>query len=734
MFGRKPDLGHYPFLKHLKKRRVKTPTTIQIEAVECGAASLKMILDTYGLFLSLERLRYECDVTRDGSKANNIAHAARRFGLDAKGFKKELAELVDIKLPVIIFWNFNHFLVLEGFDRTKVYLNDPALGRRVLSWQEFDEGYTGVVLTFEKTPAFKQEGKKQNLWDLAKERILSSRAEIVFFFAAGFIFVILNLITPVFAKVYIDKYLLLGMDDWAKPLIFAMAVTALVHLVLNYIQQYYLNLFDLKLYAMETSRFCQKVLRLPYLFFTQRMPGEVSQRMLVAPGIASELSFSLVSFFTAALSLILFGAIMLVYNPLLGACIIAISAVGVLVANANASRLTEISQKIAVEQGKLFGACAASTESIKTIKAMGGEGSAFEVIAGYQAKLTNSMQKAVFYTQWVNIVSNFLKFFAIALVFILGGRSIIQGEMTIGMLIAFQSFMHTFMHSSDSIVSIFLKAQHIKGNIYRVDDVLKQNEDPLLLEQEKVSAKGVKRLEGAIEFKSVAFSYTSHGRNLLEDFSLSVKPGERVAFVGPSGCGKSTLLKIASGLLRPVSGAIDYDGRELGAVNHHVFAYSTGIIDQDIMIFDGSFKDNITMWNENISDSDIVAAAKDAQLHPIIMAYPQGYEAKLEAGGENLSGGQKQRVDIARALAKNPTILFMDEATSALDVVTERKIDEAIQKRGCTSLIVAHRLSTIKNADKIVVMKRGRIVQVGTHEELIGEEEGFYYALMAAET
>ncbi|WP_395166623.1 cysteine peptidase family C39 domain-containing protein [Francisella salimarina] len=720
----------YSFVEAVKPKRVRTPTTIQIEAVECGAAALKMILDYYKCFVSIDDLRYSCDVSRDGSKASNIVYTAREYGFESGGLKCELENIVDIELPAIIFWNFNHYVVLEGFNKKFVYLNDPAMGKRRVTWREFDEGFTGVVLTFKPEVSTHRQGKKQSILSSAEQRLRNSYKEIIFFILIGLIGVLLELIWPIYAKTFIDDYLVKGKKDWALPLLWLMSFTALFYIMISYFKSYLLIKFDLKMYTLETSTFIRKLIRLPYRFFTQRDSGEVIQRLTLAPDIAKSVSFSVVQIVLSVISVITFLSIMFLYNFHLTIIVILFSTVVMTVNLLFAGKIADLSQRVAVDMGKYFGATTANISSINTLKAMGGELEAFGKIAGYQTRLSNSSQNLSFYNTMISIFDQSQLYLLMAIVFYFGGLSIMNAEMSIGMLIAYQSFMHSYSSSFNSAVGVYRSLKAMKGNLLRVDDVLAQKEDSLLTSQEKSIAKTYEKLDGAIELKNIDFGHTNRGPLLFENLSLTIEPGEIIALVGGSGSGKSTILKMIGGIVAPKSGQISIGGCPIETINRDIFGASVGIVDQDIMIFDGTVYDNITMWNKFANQDDVESAIKDACFDQIVESLSNGLYTRMEKGGGNLSGGQNQRLEIARALVSRPSILLLDEATSALDEATEKLVNDAIVARKCTTVISAHRPSSFIFADRILVFDNGNLVQIGKHDDLVKDKDGLYYSLV----
>jgi len=720
----------------LKARHRQTPTVMQMEAVECGPASLAMILGYHGKFVSLEELRLKCGVTRDGSKASNVLKTARSYGLIARGFKKEPADLRSMPMPVIVFWNFNHFLVIDAFRDGKVFLNDPALGPRVVSEDEFDQSFTGVVLTFEPGPEFVRGGVQPSVITALKKRFVGLEPALAFLVLVGLAAVIPGMIIPIFSSVFIDKFLVSGMDSWIKPLLIGMALTAALRFALSWIESYYLLRVQTMIALASASKFFWHVLRLPVEFYTQRSPGEISSRVAINDRVAGLLSGDLAHALLNAIQAVFFVALMFYYDVLLTLVSVAVVGINLVVMRLIARRMTDVSQKLAIDAGKVLGASMNGLAIMETIKSSGGEPGFFAKWAGYQAKYVNTEQQLARVGMVIGSVPQFLTTLTSMLVLGIGGMRVMDGHLSIGMLVAFQSLVASFTGPVNALVGLGAKIQEVKGDMNRLDDVMQYPEDPAFAATSPSLAQGhapadAPKLEGHVNLHNVTFGYARADAPLVENFDLSVKPGERVAIVGPSGCGKSTVSKLVMGLFQPWSGELFFDGRPREAYGRYELANSLALVDQDIVLFKGTIRDNLTMWDESISESDMLQAAKDACIHDVILARPGGYDSQIEEGGSNLSGGQRQRLEIARALATNPRILVLDEATSALDAKTEKQIDDNLRRRGCACIIIAHRLSTIRDVGETIVLSSGHVVERGTHEELVSIPDGFYARLIA---
>jgi NHLM bacteriocin system ABC transporter peptidase/ATP-binding protein len=714
-------------------RRVQTPTILQMEAVECGAAALAIILAHYGTWIPLEELRHECGVSRDGSKASNVLKAARKYGLDAKGYKYEsIAKLFELDLPVILFWNFNHFLVLEGYKGGKVYLNDPAQGPRQVTLQELDGSYSGVVLTFKPGEDFQKAGAPPDMVPALRRRLVGLEPALLFTILCGLFLVVPGLVAPTFTRIFIDDFLV-GDQGWMlKPLLFAMGLTVVIQAILTWLQKYYLLRLETRLSLSTSSTFFNHILRLPAAYFGQRFAGEIGSRVLINDNVARVVSGKLATTVIDSAMTVFYAILMLFYDVPLTLTVIVIALMNAGAVKLAARARTDASRRLMMDKGKLMGTAMNGLRMIETLKATGSEGEFFSRWAGYYAKAVNTEQALQVLAQTSSMVPPFVQTASTAAVLILGGLKVMDGGLTVGMLVAYQTLLNSFTRPLSTLVQFGSTLQELQADMNRLDDVLRYPQDAQYAQAGKPSPFDRKtvKLEGRVELKGVTFGYSPLDPPLIEDFSIAVEPGRRVALVGASGSGKSTVAKLVSGLYKPWGGEVLFDGVRREDLPREMIVNSLGMVDQEVFLFGGSVADNVTMWDSTIPLSRVSQACRDAAIDAVIEGREGTYQSPVQEGGGNFSGGQCQRLEIARALVGEPTIIILDEATSALDPTTEVWIDESMRRRGCTGIIIAHRLSTIRDCDEIVVLERGRIVQRGTHDEM-KDVEGPYRNLIA---
>ncbi len=709
--------------------RVKVPTVLQMEATECGAASLAMVLAYYGMWVPLEKLRAECGVNRDGSKASNVVRAAVARNMDAQGFSftvDELLGLMDENLfPLIIHWEFNHFVVLEGIVGDTVYLNDPAMGRRTVTLAEFRTSFTGVTIYMVPGENFKKEGHRYNVFTDIMSKLMEDKWTAAFIIILQFCAIIPGLASPVMSQIFMDEILTGKHRDWMFNFCLAMTASFLLTGMMGWLRAVVLTRWQTKLTLADSSSYFWHLLRLPMQFFHQRYAAEVAGRVGFNADIAGVLSGPAA---TAALDLlvaIFYLLLLLQYNVTLTLIGVAFCSVEIIMFFALRRRMTDLNMRIQQDSGKAYGVSMNGLRMIETIKANGDEGDFFTKWAGYETRVLAVTQETSLWSMSVNLLPTLLSGVNSALIMTIGGFSIMDGTLTAGMFTAFQQLMGSFQAPVNALVGLGSTLQNTEMQMQRLNDVRRYEIDSLNFpaeEEEKKKSFPRSRLSGAVDMTGVAFGYSPLEAPLLSDFNLHAAPGDWIAVVGASGSGKSTLAKIVTGIYEEWRGTVAFDGVKRRDLPRTVVINSLASVDQDITMISGTVAENIALFDKSVRRQDIQQAAMDACIHEDIMKLPGGYEAQVAEGGVNFSGGQRQRLEIARALATNPAILILDEATSALDPLTEKSVLDNIRHRGCTCIIVAHRLSTIRDCDEIIMLDHGTIVERGTHVDMMAND------------
>ena len=709
--------------------RVKVPTILQMEATECGAASLSMILAHYKLWLPLEKLRQECGVNRDGSKASCVIRAARNRGCNANGYRWKADRLKEVgKFPLIIHWEFNHFVVLEGIKGDTVYLNDPAMGRRTVKWEDFRTSYTGVALDIVPNENFKPEGRRYNIFKAVAEKLAQDKWAVLFILLLNLGMIIPGLASPVFSQIFLDDILTRKHPDWMFNFCLAMTVSWVVCGTMTWLQAVILTKWQRKLTLADSSSFFWHLLRLPMQFFNQRYAAEVASRVSFNESIAGVLSGPAATAVLNLLVAIFYLLLLLQYNVTLTIIGVFFSSVDIIIFFALRRHLTDLNMKIQQDAGKGYGVTMNGLMMIETIKANGNEADFFSKWAGYKAKVLSASQDAALWQMTATIIPTLLGGINGALIMTLGGFSIMDGAMTAGMFMAFQNLMGSFQAPVGALLSLGSTLQSTEMQMQRLDDVRRYEIDDLNCREEEVSDH-VDRLNGDLELREIDFGYSPLEKPLLSKFSLHIEPGHWVAVVGESGSGKSTVAKVVTGIYEEWSGEVRFDGKLRREIPRAAIVNSVAAVDQDIFQITGTVTENLTLFDSSIEKAEVIRAAKDACIHEDILQLEKGYDSQVSEGGLNFSGGQRQRLEIARALAINPSLLILDEATSALDPMTEQIVLENIRRRGCSCLIVAHRLSTIRDCDEIIVLEHGEVMERGTHKEMM-KHDGPYRRLI----
>ncbi|MER6038642.1 NHLP family bacteriocin export ABC transporter peptidase/permease/ATPase subunit [Streptomyces sp. NPDC001835] len=709
---------------------VRTPTVLQMEAVECGAASLAMVLGHYGRHVPLEELRIACGVSRDGSRASNLLKAARGYGLTAKGMQMDLAALAEVKAPAVLFWEFNHYVVYDGmgrrFGRRGVYINDPAKGRRFVPMEEFDGSFTGVVLVMEPGGDFTRGGRRPGVLGAMPARLRGTAGTLPAAVLASLLLVAVGAAVPALSRTYIDMFLIGGQTSLLGVLFASMATCVALTLVLTWLQQ--ANLLHGRIISstLSSARFLRHLLRLPVTFFSQRSPADLVQRLQSNDQVAETLARDLAAAGVDAIVVVLYAVLLYTYDPQLtfvgiGAALLNVVAMR-LVVRLRATRTA----KLRADTARLTNTSYSGLQLIETMKATGGEDGYFRKWAGQHATTLEEQQRLGVPSAWLGVVAPTLATLNSALILWIGGMRAVEGHISVGLLVAFQALVTRFTAPLTRLNGVAGRIQDFAADVARLKDVENFQADPLYA---RPGSGDTRRLHGHIELENVTFGYSPLDQPLLTGFDLTVGPGRQVALVGGSGSGKSTVSRLISGLYTPWDGVIRIDGRRLEDIPRGALAASVSFVDQDVFLFEGSIRDNVALWDPSIPDEAVIEALRDAALYDVVTRRPGGIHSMVEQDGRNFSGGQRQRLEIARALVRRPSILVLDEVTSALDAETELVVMDNLRRRGCACVVIAHRLSTVRDSDEIVVLEHGTVVERGRHEELVARG-GAYAALV----
>ena len=714
----------------------KVPVVMQLEALECGAACLTMVMAYYGKWIPLEQVREDCDVSRDGTNAGNIAKAARAYGFDARGFLYGTKKLKKKgKFPCIIHWEFNHFVVLCGFKKGKVYINDPARGDIIISEQEFDKAFTGVTVVITPGQEYEPSGNPRSMIAFAKKRMKGAGPAAVFVAIITSVTSIGAIALAGFSRFFMDELLPGRNPSLVGYFMAALIILTIVQIVAAWIAALYSLRISGKFAAVGNATYFWHVLQLPMRFFSQRMAGDIEQRRQANANIAYLLVNTFAPLVVNTVMMIFYLGVMLSYSVTMAAIGIGAVGVNVCVAYFVSTKRINITRVMMCDESKLYAATASGIEMIETIKSSGAENSFFARWSGYEASVNSQRVKFAGLDTRLGKVPAFVMELVYDIVLLMGVFLMIKGEFTSGMVLAFQGFLSQFLLPAQSLITAGQRLQEMRTQMERIDDVMEYPKDPIL---ERTASSGMegksssRKLSGRLEMKNVTFGYSKLSPPLIKDFNLTLEKGKSVALVGGSGCGKSTLSRLISGLYRPWVGQILFDGKPVTEIDRDLFTSSVAVVNQDIILFNDTIANNIKMWDNSIEDFEMILAARDAQIHEEIMKRNGGYSYKLRDDGADFSGGQRQRIEIARVLAQDPTIIIMDEVTSALDAQTEYDVVSSIKERGITTIVVAHRLSTIRDCDEIIVLDNGKVAERGTHDELMAMD-GLYAKLETSE-
>lgn len=723
-------------LSKLKKPaivKIKTPLIIQMENVECGAAALTSVMAYYKKIVPLEETRVACGVSRNGVNSHNITIAAQQYGFDTEIYSMEVEDLYTIAPPYIIHWEFNHFVTVEGYTKQYFYINDPAIGYRKISLADFDKSFTGIMIEIRPGKNFQPSGKNPSLLKSVLSRLSGARSAIIFLVLLGITMVIPGLLLPVYTKIFVDEILVAKLHSWIAPLLIGMGITAIVRGILEAFRVNCMLMLETKIAVNTASRFFLHILYLPISFFQQRSAGDIVNRIGLNDQIASLVAKNISESIVSMIMIVFCFILMLHYSLILTLITITIALLNFSIMRFAAKMREDDSSVFVTIVGKFYGVAMNGLSIIESLKASGRESDFFSKWAGHQAQYINTTQKIAKNEMIIHTIIDLTNSIGAILVLSIGSLFIINGDLTIGTLVAFQSLMMSFLRPINHIVNTAGSIHDLHGNISKLNDLECYPHDPVFTKNDPQSTavKNIeqKKLSGSLKLENISFGYSRLDPPLIKNFNLDLEPGQRIAIVGSSGCGKSTIIKLIMRLYQPWDGTIYADGTLITAYSRETLLHSISMASQEINFFSGTIHENLTMWSPEVLEHDIKQAAKDACIHEDICAREGDYNSKIDESGKNFSGGQRQRLEIARALVLSPRILLMDEGTSALDPLTEIIIDNNIRRRGCSMIIVAHRLSTIRDCDEIIVMDNGEIIERGNHDQLI-KAKGTYFDLV----
>ena len=717
----------------LQNKAAKVPVVMQLERLECGAACLAMVLAYFGKWVPLEQVRADCGVSRDGSNMKNLYYAAQHYGLETEAYRMDPESLkTRATYPCILYWNHNHFVVLNGFKGNRAVINDPAQGTVRVSMEEVSRCFSGILLTFAPGKDFKPSGKRKSTVEFARKRLKVATAAVVFVILTTVISSLFGIINPVMSRVFYDRLLSGKAPDWLYPFLTALIVLSGIQLLVEWANTVYTLKLNGKMSIEGNASYMEKVLRLPMTFFSQRSAGDLINRKETNASIAETLVNTVAPLALKTIMMLFYLFVMLRYNVMMTLVGISCMTISMFVARSLSKRRVNVTRVQKRDASRLSSATLTGISMAETIKATGAEAGYFRKWSGFQAAVNADKVRLEVLNDTIGMIPQLLSSVSTYIVLFMGVILAMRGEFTLGMITTFQGLLFSFMSPAETLISAGQTIQEMRTDMERVEDVMEYPDDQALYYGAGTGEEACAKLKGEVELKHVTFGYSRLGKANVSDFSMHLKPGGRIAIVGASGCGKSTVSKLITGLYEPWEGEILFDGKPIREIPRAVFTGSVAMVDQEIVLFDDTVANNIRMWDHTITDYEMILAARDAQIHDDIFKRPGGYEGRLAENGKNLSGGQRQCLEIARVLAQDPSVVILDEATSALDAKTEYDVVNAVRARGISCIIVAHRLSTIRDCDEIIVLDHGRVVERGTHDELYARG-GTYTGLVAAE-
>lgn len=709
--------------------RRQLPIVLQMTTTQCGAACLTMVLNYYGRAVSLAELADQMDVGRDGTTALAIAQAARQHGLQVHAYTGEPAMFAELPLPVILHWNFSHFVVLEQWSAAGAVIVDPASGRRPVAPAEFDRSFTGVFLTLTPGATFtrRRATRKAALWRQQLSRLLIQsgawrtglRALVATVALQG-----VAVTFPLLTKLIVDRVVPQQQLGLLPLLSAGIGMVVLMQLIIGFVRQSVLIRLQAEVDTGLMAGFLEHLLALPYRFYQQRTSGDLLMRLSSNSVMRELLTTQTISAVMDGVLVVTFLVILLYQAPTFGLLAVGIGLCQVLLLLASTSRMHDLAQRHLATQAETQAYLVEALAGINLVKATGAEMPVMQRWSDLHHKgLAVTLEKQ----RLAALVDTLLRSLQIAaplVLLLIGAQQVMAGTLTLGAMLALNSMALGFLAPLDTLVASGQQFQSVGAHLARLADVLEA-------EPEENGMLAVE-LQGEIDLHGVSFRYDRHSAPVLQDISLQIEPGQKVAIVGHSGSGKSTLARLLLGLHQPTSGQICYDGVPLLALDRQALRQQIGVVLQEVFLFSGSIRQNLAFGQHDLPLEALLEATRLACIDRDIAHMPMDFETMVAEGGAGLSGGQRQRLALARALVRKPAILLLDEATSHLDTTTEAQIEANLRQIGCTQIVIAHRLSTVRQADLIVVMDKGRIVEQGTHDELVAKG-GVYAGMVAVE-
>lgn len=720
--------------------RVKATTVLQYEAAECGAAALATILRYYGRIVPLPELRKVCGVNRDGSNAQRVLQAARQYGLEPKAYRCS-GEQLAIKgvFPCMVFWGFNHFLVLEGFDKDHAFLSDPAQGRVRILMEEFLDQFTGVVLEFTPGPDFKRGGSDPSpLWILPG-LLIPYRNQLLRLLVVASSLLVPNLLVAGLTSSFISDFLQEERLYFGIPIVWLLAISCVLWLVLMVVQFVVLRRLELLLSKKLTADLFEKLFSVPWAFFQVRMAGELSSRMLLGMQTTQVVVAQLLRFLVSTWAALLLMLVTTLLSFWLTALVALVLGLNLLLNWWLTAYRYDANRKLAIEQGKAQGRALQGINTIETLKASGLE---FDFLSQWQGNFGSVVeQNQLLGAQlaWSTISASTATLLLQGLVITVGGLLIIQGQISLGLLVSFQFLQAQLVAPISTLPQLSATLQRLIGDLGRLMDLTTTADDPHVRSFEAARAdddqllESAQRLDGRITLDRITYGFNAVDPPFIPALDLDVPAGSRLALVGASGSGKTTLIRMLAGLLDPLEGQILFDGKSWEQLNDQLVRASIAYVPQQVFVFNATIRDNITLWNPDYTDEQLASAAADAQLLDMVTAHPEAFQRELRDNGSDLSGGERQRLEICRALIRCPSILLLDEATSSLDNLSQRRVLDAVKGRGITVVSVAHRLDAALDSDQILVMDHGQVIERGHPDDLLKQPDGAFTQLVAAE-